>query len=63
MAKIDMVCNECGSPVVVDATAQWNIDTQEWELCDTHEHAWCQNHECGNDGKYIITEKELTDAV
>ena len=39
---IDIVCSECGSnEVVLDAYAQWCVESQDWELCSTYDEAYC----------------------
>jgi hypothetical protein len=39
-----MVCAECGgSNVHLDAWADWNEDTQEWELGATFDYAHCDD--------------------
>lgn len=39
---IDIVCNICGSnKVVIDAYAEWCVESQDWELCSTYDEAWC----------------------
>jgi hypothetical protein len=38
MEKTKPVCRSCGSSdILVDAYAQWNQETQEWEVYDTYE--------------------------
>ena len=40
--KRDAVCGSCASSDVwVDATAEWNTDTQTWELKSTFDMAFC----------------------
>lgn len=39
---IDIVCSTCGSnEVVLDAYAQWCVESQDWELCSTYDEAYC----------------------
>ena len=40
--KIEKVCETCGSEeVFIDAYADWDVDTQSWELCATYDESWC----------------------
>lgn len=40
--NIEKVCEICSSDRVhVDAYAEWNIDTQAWELASLFDHSWC----------------------
>lgn len=42
--KVDFRCPQCGSRnVVSDATAQWNVNSQSWELCGTYDCTTCQD--------------------
>jgi hypothetical protein len=57
--KIKHVCEKCGSEeVFVDAYAEWDVDTQSWELvnlrCD-----WCVD--C--DGETNIIEQEIKETT
>lgn len=50
------VCRCCGSDQVLrDAWASWNADSQQWELDNIFDHAYCTN--C--DGETSITEKQF----
>jgi hypothetical protein len=42
-AKVKMVCSQCGSEgVLADAHAQWDVDSQLWEVVETyHKGAYC----------------------
>jgi hypothetical protein len=53
--KIKKVCEKCGSEDVwVDAAAEWNTDTQSWELGNM----WDYSH-CGDcDSKTDIVDQE-----
>ena len=43
--KLQMVCEDCGSEEVTrDAWAQWNVETQDWELGAVFDYAYC--HRC-----------------
>lgn len=43
MAKIKIVCSVCGSEDVRrDATAEWNVEKQEWELCGVMDQGYCE---------------------
>lgn len=45
--KIKYTCPYCGSDnIVLDATAVWHIETQEWILCDTFDEFTC--NDCDN---------------
>ena len=43
--KIEKVCGTCGSVEVwVDALAEWDVDTQSWELGTTFgDNSWCRD--------------------
>lgn len=48
--KIKFACEYCGSDnVTCDASASWNIETQQWELCSEYDNTDCQEcqGECG----------------
>jgi hypothetical protein len=46
--KVQMVCEHCGSEEVTrDAWAQWNAETQDWELGAVFDYAYC--HRCQRD--------------
>ena len=42
MKKYDYVCRDCHSPVVVDAYAQWDVETQDYILVSTFDHEYCR---------------------
>lgn len=45
------VCNNCGSDdITCDATARWDVDTQNWELSGTFDSKTCGN--CGYEKDY-----------
>lgn len=45
---IDIVCSRCRSRNVRrDAYAEWNTETQAWELCSVFEQGYCE--ECGGE--------------
>ena len=47
-------CSHCGSTdVVIDAWANWNDETQEWELFDTFDEAFCRACEGGAQLKWV----------
>jgi hypothetical protein len=54
--KLDMVCSLCGSgDVLCDAYAEWDIQTQTWELASTFEKgAFC--NECGGETSIEVIE-------
>ena len=53
--KIAYVCDFCGSEeVLVDAWAQWDKDSQRWELFNTFDAAFCA--EC--DGECSVAARE-----
>jgi hypothetical protein len=40
------VCNLCGSDdIAADAWAQWDIETQQWELLSTYDDKFCRSCE------------------
>jgi len=42
--KVEKVCKNCGSDrVLVDAHAEWDVDTQQWELVHTYDHSFCKD--------------------
>ena len=42
--KIEKVCGTCGSVEVwIDALAEWDVDTQSWELGSTFDNSWCRD--------------------
>jgi hypothetical protein len=42
--KIEPCCYDCGgNDIIADATAQWNVETQEWELCDVNDASFCSD--------------------
>lgn len=52
--RLRMVCSHCGSEEVKrDAWATWSTETQEWELSDTFDNAYCDD--C--DGETSIDEE------
>lgn len=54
--KLRMICEECGSSLVTrDAWAEWNEETQDWQLGAIYDFAFC--HDCG--GETHIEEKPL----
>ncbi len=56
LPKIKKCCDSCGGEnVLLDAWAQWNVETQRWELGATFDHAVCED--C--DGETRIVDKPL----
>lgn len=56
MKPIEIVCKHCeGSRVLLDAYAEWSVESQDWELCSTFDNAYCLDCE----GETTPTEKEL----
>lgn len=54
--RIDIYCRHCGSRRVFrDATAAWNVETQQWEMVTVHDNADCED--CG--GEATLAEAEL----
>jgi hypothetical protein len=48
MARILIVCSECGSTDVTrDATASWDFNSQTWELAGVQDQGSC--NECGEE--------------
>lgn len=43
--KIEKVCEKCGSVEVwMDAMAEWDVDTQSWELGSNFvDYSWCRD--------------------
>ena len=39
------VCCECGTQVMVDAMAEWDVKAQDWVLSSTYEAAYCSTCE------------------
>lgn len=55
---IKIVCSNCGSSDVLrDAWASWNTQTQQWELENVFDEAWCDN--CA--GSTSLIEEPLED--
>lgn len=45
--RIKIVCSTCkGSNVQRDATAAWDEETQEWELCGVMDQGYCIDCDC-----------------
>ncbi|WP_375292142.1 hypothetical protein [Sphingomonas melonis] len=58
---IHVVCPVCASPdVVVDATASWSFENQQWELSSTFDDRTCQT--CSYEGHSFdeVTDADLT---
>ena len=46
--KLDYYCKACGSrDVFRDASAKWDITSQQWVLASVHDHADCS--QCNGD--------------
>ena len=46
--KIIMRCQSCGSAdITIDASARWDVKTQDWELSDVNDVFYC--NDCGDD--------------
>lgn len=59
MAFIKIVCSFCGgNNVKRDAWAAWNMEKQQWELCDVYDHGHCEDCE----GESHLEDVEVTDA-
>jgi hypothetical protein len=60
--KIEKVCETCGSVEVwVDALAEWDVDTQSWELGTTFgDNSWCRDCDAET---YIINREYKEDDV
>lgn len=57
--RIRIVCSRCGSDDCGrDATARWNLITQEWEISGIFDNSWCDA--CGTDDPGLL-EVEITD--
>lgn len=58
--KLRMKCRDCGSTSVLrDAYAEWNEESQEWELQNIFDAAICCSEECDG-GETEIEEEEIT---
>lgn len=64
MCKIKYVCPDCGSDnITKDATAYWNVDTQEWALSDDMQD-FTNCGDCGWESKWReADEQPITDEV
>ena len=59
--KIEKVCGTCGSvDVWVDAMAEWDVETQSWELGSTFDYSWCRD--CVGETNIINQEIKETSA-
>ena len=48
--KIDIVCGDCGGRNVRrDAWAEWDRDTQRWELAEIFDYGHC--HDCDEESR------------
>ncbi len=55
------ICETCGSESVrIEALAEWDFDSQSWELKSTHDYSWCCD--CDADTNIIDKEYEETTA-
>lgn len=46
--KVHVICSECGDEgITIDASAEWDVDTQEWVLGSLHDYTYCSN--CGGE--------------
>jgi hypothetical protein len=68
--KIEKVCETCGSVEVwVDALAEWDVDTQSWELGSTFDNSWCATatpkptSSIGNQGDISMTHAQIRKAL
>lgn len=44
MKREEPYCEDCGgSDIIADATAQWDVDKQEWELGGTMDYFYCSD--------------------
>lgn len=58
---ITMTCSHCGSEnVSLDADAAWSVETQEWELKCTYDHAEC--HDCAGETTIVESTIDATQA-
>ena len=54
MKRINYICTHCGSSdVVFDAYAEWNPETQEFEIYNTFDDSWCNECEGANTVKTV----------
>ena len=57
--RVQMLCPDCGSTDVTrDASADWNVDTQKWELYTTYDACYCGK--CDETKRYFV-EAELNE--
>lgn len=59
LKRVQMVCPDCGSTDVTrDASADWNVDKQTWELFTTYDACYCGK--CDETKRYFV-EAELNE--
>lgn len=62
MAKIKIVCSQCGSDDVRrDAYAAWSVEAQDWELSSVFDQGTCEV--CGDEATLEEVEIEETEEV
>ena len=61
--KVKPVCNICDNEIIVDAWAEWDSETQQWELQTTLDSGWCNTCDSNGNGdiKYRYSWKEIAD--
>ena len=58
--KIKKVCEKCGSQAVrIDAFAEWDFDSQSWELQEAFDYSWC----CDCDAETSIINQEVKETA
>jgi hypothetical protein len=45
-SKVDYLCPTCNSKLLYDAHAQWDTETQSFQLQEVFEYAWCSTCDC-----------------
>ena len=59
--KIEKVYGTCGSQaVLIDAYAEWDFDSQSWELQSSYDFSWCRD--CDAETNLIDQEIKETSA-
>ena len=60
--KHTFICSTCkGDGVTLDANAEFNEDTQKWELASTFQQAFCQDCDGETSLKKVPIENEVTE--
>lgn len=60
--KMRVTCATCGAATILrDAYAEWNEETQGWEIAQLFDDAWCWN--CSEDASYNQEPIEKSDST